>query len=65
MLCDGRADPPIVYRVPDATETLLKALQNEESNINVVLGKPRTMNMTPEDWKDHKTAINCHVCKKP
>ncbi|KAK3707294.1 hypothetical protein QZH41_004240 [Actinostola sp. cb2023] len=62
--CDGRSDPPVEYRGPNAAEHFLRAIQKEEKKIKVVLANPQTMRMTREDWWTHNTASHCHVCEK-
>ena len=63
--CDGRTNPPMRYRGPNAADHFLRTVQGEESKIKEVLSKPRSLKMTPEDWEAFKTATSCHVCEKP
>ena len=63
--CDGRTNPPMRYRGPNAADHFLRTVQGEESKIKEVLSKPRSLKMTPEDWEAFNTATSCHVCEKP
>ena len=63
--CDGQAEPPVEYRGHNAAEHFLKAIQDVERKIKVVLANPQVMRMTPEDWQVFNAATTCHVCEKP
>ena len=60
--CDGKTEAPAEYRGPNAVEHFLRALQEEERGIQIVLAKPQDMRMTRADWESHRTASRCHVC---
>ena len=64
--CDGETEPPAEYRGPNAAEHLLKSLKDEEQKIKNkgVLGNPKAMRMTREDWWAYNTATICHACEK-
>ena len=62
--CDGKTEPPVEYRGPDAAGHLLKSLQEEESTIKGVLADPKAMRMTREDWLAFRTAVTCDACDK-
>ena len=63
--CDGKTEAPAQYRGPNAAEHFLRALQEEEREIQKVLAKSQDMRMTRADWESHRTASRCHVCDKP
>ena len=63
--CDGKTSSPEVYRGPNASEHLLKKLQEEEMKIKKELANPEPMIFTEEDAVKHKNATMCHVCEKP
>ena len=49
--CGDQTEPPVEYRGPNAAEHFLKAIQEEERKIKVMLA--------------NNAAINCHRCEKP
>ena len=63
--CDGRTNPPVEYRGPNAAEHFLEALREEKCRIKAVLANPKAMHMTREDWRTHNSATSCHICEKP
>ncbi|KAK3750211.1 hypothetical protein RRG08_004434 [Elysia crispata] len=63
--CDGKTEAPAQYRGPNAAEHFLRALQEEEREIQKVLAKSQDMRMTRAVWESHRTASRCHVCDKP
>ena len=44
--CDGRTEPPVEYRGPNAAGNFLEPLQEEERKIKAVLADPKAMRMT-------------------
>ena len=74
--CDGRTEPPVKYRGPNAAGHFLESLQEEERKIKAVLADPKAMRMTRGrvcvcvwggggDWRAFRSAETCHVCDKP
>ena len=61
---DGKTDPPVEYRGPNAAKHSLNALQEEERKIKIVQANPKPMHMTRDDWRAYKSATTCHVCQK-
>jgi len=39
-------------------------LQNHEREMREDMANKRPLEMTPEDWKNHRGATDCHICKK-
>ena len=62
---DGKTNPPVIYRGPDAAGKFLEYLQNEERIIREKLSCKIPMRMTRDDWRAHKKSTSCHVCNKP
>ena len=58
---DGKTEPPVVYRGPNAAERFLESLQEEVRKIKGVLANPQAMRMTQEDWHAFRTTETCHV----
>ena len=44
--CDGRTEPPVEYRGPNAAGHFLESLQEEECKIKAMLADPKAMRMT-------------------
>ena len=63
--CDGKTEPPVVYRGPDSVEKFLIELQKEEEKIQIILKNPVKIQMDLESRQKHNWATNCHVCDKP
>ena len=55
----------MVYRGPNAAESFLEAMQEEERRFKEILKNPKDMVMTPEDWRTHRSSVNCQVCDQP
>ena len=62
---DGKTEPPVEYRGPNAAERFLRSLKEKERKIKRVLARPKAMRMTENDRQAHKAATDCHVCDKP
>ena len=62
---DGKTEPPVEYRGPNAAEHFLRSLKVEEQKIWNVLSRPKAMRMTENDWQAHNEATDCHVCEQP
>ena len=62
---DGRTEPRVEYRGPNAAGHFLESLQEEERKIKAVLADSKAMRMTRGDWRTFRAAETCHVCVKP
>ena len=62
---DGKTEPPVEYRGPNAAEHFLRSLKEEEQKIKNVLAHPKAMRMTENDLQAHEATTDCHVCEKP
>ena len=61
---DGKGFGPYTYRGEDAVYMFLVWLQNHEREMREDMAKNRPLVMTPEDWKNHRQAVECHICNK-
>ena len=51
---DGFTEAPVVYRGPNAAESFLEAMQEEERRFKEILKNPKDTVMTLEDWSNHR-----------
>ena len=61
---DGKLFGPFPYRGRDAVYVFLSWLQNHEREMREDMANKRPLVMTPEDWKNHRKATDCHICTK-
>ena len=61
---DGKLFGPFTHRGRDAVYMFLMWLQNHEKETREDMANKRSLVMTPEDWKKHRKAIDCHICNK-
>ena len=61
---DGKLFGPFTYRGRDAVYVFLRWLQNHEREMREDMANKRTLVMTPEDWQEHRSATDCHICNK-
>jgi len=61
---DGKTYGPFRYQGEDAFHVFLMWLQNHEREMREDMVHKRPLVMTPEDWKKHRKATDCHICNK-
>ena len=61
---DGQLFGPFTHRGRDAVYVFLRWLQNHEKEMREDMAHKRPLVMTPEDWKKHRKATDCHICNK-
>ena len=61
---DRKLFGPFTHRGRDAVYVFLSWLQNHEREMREDMANKRPLLMTPEDWKNHKKATDCHICNK-
>ena len=61
---DGKLFGPFTHRGRDAVYVFLSWLQNNEREMREDMANKRPLVMTPEDWKNHRKATDCHICNK-
>ena len=63
---DGKLFGPFNHRGRDAVYVFLMWLQNHEKEMHMRedMANKRPLVMTPEDWKKHRKATDCHICNK-
>ena len=59
---DQYTKPTVVYRGNDASEKLLDCLLDEQQNIEEILSHKKTIQMTPQDVENAKSAEKCCIC---
>ena len=53
-----------VYRGENAVSNFLENILREEKEIRKNLAVPKPIKMMQADWKEFKTATDCHICDK-
>ena len=61
---DGKFFGPFNHRGRDAVYVFLMWPQNHEREMREDMANKRPLFMTPEDWKKHRKATDCHICNK-
>ena len=61
---DGKVVGSRVYRGRNAVSNFLENIQREEEEIRENLAVPKPIKMTQADWKEFKTATDCHTVTK-
>jgi len=61
---DGKLFGPFYHRGPDAVYVFLTWLHNHEREMREDMANKRPLVMTPEDWQQYRTAMECHICNK-
>ena len=61
---DGQTFGPYNYRGEDAVYVFLRYLLNHEIEIRQDMANKRPLNMTNEDWRKYRNAVECHICNK-
>ena len=61
---DGKLFGPFNHRGRDAVYVFLMWFQNHEREMREDMANKRPLVTTPEDWKKHRKATDCHICNK-
>ena len=61
---DGKTFGPFKYRGEDAVYVFLRYLMYHETELREDMANKRPLVMAKEDWQKHRSAAECHICKK-